>query len=594
MRRLTAQLALHITTASRTDGELLTSFVTAGTEADFAELVRRHGPMVWGVCRRALPDLADAEDAFQAVFLVLLRRANRLTASQTVGPWLHRVAVWTARNVRRRNARRLAKRVPISDQLAASRTDPDLPLDLDAALLSLPDKYRSPVVLCHLLGYTRTEAAHELGCPEGTLSAWLSRGLAKLRAKLGGLDPAKALAVAAVSVPTTLWASVVRSAVASHVSAAATSTVSQIVEGVLHMFWVKKATAASAALVAVFALGMGVGLSTRHGVGVAEAQVKSADNPSPAKTASPSTKLDEDIAKLEAELLAAQAGLNAARTGIKLTEEKIAVSKDRADISEMERLNDQITLARFKENEAQAAKRLLEVKHWLEKYEAAKRDPEVLRDIDLYRRQIELEAIRQVKIAELARQRKALADYQEALKLIPKDIAAEEQALKDTEAGIARVLADRATLAKESRVPPADHAGYVELTLHGKGRNFEFAIKETDAASKEIGTVVVREPAMLTKLLMRIRNDPAAPKQLRVVADPSLSLNGYFTVGLKACESAGFKTVTFTGYMPKQVLRIPALKSDHKGDAPGYKRYDAVERDTASLIKEVEDWMRTW
>src|SRR5688572_6258229 len=101
MRRLTAQLALHITTASRTDGELLASFVTAGAEADFAELVRRHGPLVWGVCRRSLPDAADAEDAFQAVFLVLLRRASRLTASPTVGPWLHRVAVWTARNIRR-------------------------------------------------------------------------------------------------------------------------------------------------------------------------------------------------------------------------------------------------------------------------------------------------------------------------------------------------------------------------------------------------------------------------------------------------------------------------------------------------------------
>src|SRR5262245_47761198 len=129
MRRLATQLALHLTSSVRTDGELLAGFLNAGADSDFAELVRRHGPLVWGVCRRALPDPADAEDAFQAVFLVLVRRASGLTGSPTVGPWLHRVAAWTARNVRRRNARRLAKRVPLSDQLPAATTDPDLTLD---------------------------------------------------------------------------------------------------------------------------------------------------------------------------------------------------------------------------------------------------------------------------------------------------------------------------------------------------------------------------------------------------------------------------------------------------------------------------------
>ena len=306
------------------------------------------------------------------MFLVLCvaRAPHRLS---TVGRG-STAAAWTARNVRRRNARRLAKRVPLSDQLPATTTDPDLPLDLDAALLTLPDKYRSPVVLCHLLGFSRADAARQLGCPEGTLSAWLSRGLAKLRARLGDLDPTKALGVAAVAVPGTLSSSVVRAAVASRVAAttavAASSTVSQVVEGVIRMFWVKKATAASAALCAVFALGLGVGMSGRQGVGVAEARVKTGDTPSAKQTAPPT--IDEEIAKLEAELRAAEDGLAAAREGVKLTAAKIALYKDKGGVTEVERLNDLITQTRFKENEAQATTRVLELKNRIADLNGAK------------------------------------------------------------------------------------------------------------------------------------------------------------------------------------------------------------------------------
>jgi RNA polymerase sigma factor (sigma-70 family) len=743
MRRLTAQLALHFTAAARTDGELLSGFLT-GAESDFAELVRRHGPMVWGVCRRALPDFADAEDAFQAVFLVLLRRANRLTGYPTVGPWLHRVAVWTAKNVRRRNARRGAKRVPLSDHVAATTTNPDLPLDLDAALLALPDKYRSPVVLCHLLGFSRAEAATRLGCPEGTLSAWLSRGLAKLREKLGGHDPAKVLGVAAVAVPAGLSASVVRAAVASHVSIATTSTVSQIVEGVIQMFWVKTATAASVAMFAVFALGMGVGLSTRQGVGIADAQdnrpgngpgpstrtlapeeldtliadyedkiriveahretaqtrIKASTekiarlktNPTapveeiaqelsllagyqetaasiavelkkyndtvaefkslkaaklkaarekqpPAKAATPPT-IGEDIAKLEEKLRAAQAGLDAARAGIRLTEEKITLGKDKGGATPTERLNDQITLTRFKENEAQAALMVLDLKRRIEILKAAtpatldeqieavraelkgallsldfaregvrvfetkialskdKADfptpKEVQKDLDTLARfkESEREAAKLVadlntKLNTLKRVDKLedeLAETRKAFQLKQEEFDARQ---RERQVKIDAVLA-------ELKVIRGKSVGYLELTLHGKAREFEFTLRETDAAGKDIGTVVVREPAMLTKLLSRAKNDPAAPKQLRVIADPSIGgTNGYqFLFGLKACESAGFNTITFTGYVPQSFLQ--ELKSDQKGEAPGYKRYDAVERDTATLIKQFEDWMRTW
>src|SRR5687768_6752514 len=194
MSRLAAAICRQLPpTDARPDGELLAAFL-ADDEPAFAELLHRHGPMVWGVCRRTLPDPADAEDAFQAAFLVLVRRANRLAGRATVGPWLYKVAAWTARNLRRRNARRLARRVPLSPATADPTHDPEhaaLRLDLDAALLGLPEKYRSALVLCHLQGWSRRDAAERLGCPEGTLSSLLSRGLAKLRARLAGHDPAK-------------------------------------------------------------------------------------------------------------------------------------------------------------------------------------------------------------------------------------------------------------------------------------------------------------------------------------------------------------------------------------------------------------------
>ncbi len=270
MRGFTTQLVRYLSTVAdhRTDGDLLTGFLTRKAEADFAELVRRHGPMVWGVCRRALPDRSDAEDAFQTAFMVLVQRGNRLVTFPSIGPWLHRVAVWTARNVRRRNARQLAKRVTLPEQLVSRTANVDLSLDLDAALLSLPEKFRSSIILCHLLGFSRADAAAQLGCAERTLSSWLSRGLTQLRHKLRGIDPMKALGIAAVAVPVGLSDSVVRAAISLQTAAVAasvlSSTISQLVEGVIHMFWVKKATAATVALFAVFAFGVGIGVSTHQ------------------------------------------------------------------------------------------------------------------------------------------------------------------------------------------------------------------------------------------------------------------------------------------------------------------------------------------
>jgi RNA polymerase sigma factor (sigma-70 family) len=253
--------------AADTDADLLDRFLADRDEAAFAELVRRHGPVVWGTCRRMLADVRDAEDAFQATFLVLVRRAVSAAREPALGPWLHRVAALTARNVRRGNRRRAAVSGPLEYDVPAgdnALSPADARLDLDAALLRLPDRHRAAVVLCHLQGLSRREAAERLGCPEGTLSALLSRALARLRVKLGRAVPAALV----TAIPTGLTAATARSAVAYAISATTdlSPAVTGLTEGVLRMFWLKKAVPAAAAAVVLGVLAAFVGLSSAPAV----------------------------------------------------------------------------------------------------------------------------------------------------------------------------------------------------------------------------------------------------------------------------------------------------------------------------------------
>jgi RNA polymerase sigma factor (sigma-70 family) len=237
-----------------TDRQLLDRFITGRDEGAFVELVRRHGPLVWGVCRRNLSSPPDAEDAFQATFVVLLRRATELSPHATLGPWLHRVAVWCCRGVRRANRRRLSRVRPgLTEPVPSPTHDSTVDAVLEEALLSLPEKYRVPVILCHLQGWTRRQAAEHLGCPEGTLSARLSRALARLRGRLADRDPAALLAIAgALAVPPALASAAVRSAVI-YTTAAGTvpPTVLATANGVLHMFRVKTLRRISLGVLAV-------------------------------------------------------------------------------------------------------------------------------------------------------------------------------------------------------------------------------------------------------------------------------------------------------------------------------------------------------
>ena len=169
--------ALPPDAAAQHDGRLLARFLSARDEAAFAALVRLHGPMVYGVCRRLLRHAQDAEDAFQAAFLVLVRKARSVPAYGSVGGWLHGVAYRTALEARTANARRRARERQVEDP-PHPMVGPEEPQDwrplLDRELSRLPEKYRTAVVLCDLEGRSRREAALRLGVPEGTLSSRLA------------------------------------------------------------------------------------------------------------------------------------------------------------------------------------------------------------------------------------------------------------------------------------------------------------------------------------------------------------------------------------------------------------------------------------
>jgi RNA polymerase sigma factor (sigma-70 family) len=156
------------------DAELLDRFARYGDQPAFEVLLQRHGPMVFGVCRRLLLNRADAEDAFQASFLVLVRKARTLNRSDRLGPWLYGVAYRVAQKARCRIAQVATRRSEVTDMIP----DPTPPFEvpdwlpiLDAELNTLPAKYRDPLVLCELQGSSRAEAAKLLKIPEGTLSS---------------------------------------------------------------------------------------------------------------------------------------------------------------------------------------------------------------------------------------------------------------------------------------------------------------------------------------------------------------------------------------------------------------------------------------
>src|SRR5262249_47890108 len=191
------------------DAELLEQFALHRREAAFEALLYRHGPLVFGVCRRILFDMQAAEDAFQATFLVLARKARSITRRSLVSNWLYGVAFRVAARARKNALRRRVFERHNFDLTAvpdAGRsTDPDLAPLLHEEVQRLPDKFRGPFVLCYLEGKTNEEAADQLRWPVGTVKTRLSKAREMLRTRLArrgvalttGLLTANALATGA-------------------------------------------------------------------------------------------------------------------------------------------------------------------------------------------------------------------------------------------------------------------------------------------------------------------------------------------------------------------------------------------------------------
>jgi RNA polymerase sigma factor (sigma-70 family) len=170
--------------AETTDDQLLDRYA-AGDQEAFAQLVERHGRLVLGVCRRILNNAHDAEDAFQAVFILLARKARSLREPDRLSAWLHGVAVRVARKARslrqRQQERDQARPVPGATDPENERILAELLLIMDEQLHTLPARYRVPLILHHLEGLTQAETARHLSCPAGTIAARLSRGRELLR-----------------------------------------------------------------------------------------------------------------------------------------------------------------------------------------------------------------------------------------------------------------------------------------------------------------------------------------------------------------------------------------------------------------------------
>jgi RNA polymerase sigma factor (sigma-70 family) len=263
--------------AGLTDAQLLGRFIEHRDDAAFATLVRCHGPMVWGVCRRLLSQ-HDAEDAFQATFIVLIRKAASVLPRERIANWLYGVAYQTALQARRTAARRRAREKQVAELLEPAVLEQNLCRDLQPLLhqeLScLSDAFREVIVLSDLQGKTRKEIARLLGLPEGTVGSRLARARAMLAARLsrrglalpvGTLAAVLSYDIASAGVPPSLVSSTIQAASQlvsgqAAINSVISAKVIALTEGVLKAMFLTKSKIAVAVALLVVVLTGGSGL----------------------------------------------------------------------------------------------------------------------------------------------------------------------------------------------------------------------------------------------------------------------------------------------------------------------------------------------
>ena len=254
---------------AETDAALLTRFAASGDSRAFAALVERYGGLVLGVCRRTAGHEQDAEDAFQATFLVLARKAGAIRRRESVGPWLYGVASRVGHKAREASAQRRSRETTLDEALAAgpmaAEFDELLPI-LDEAVSRLPPRFQRPLVLCYFQGQSTEAAARALGCPKGTVLSRLARARDRLRSHLARRGIAVSVAAltailaaqATAAVPLPLAYSTIQSATPA-AAGTVSATAAALAKGVLMTMRIAQVLRLTAMTVALAAAG-GVGL----------------------------------------------------------------------------------------------------------------------------------------------------------------------------------------------------------------------------------------------------------------------------------------------------------------------------------------------
>jgi RNA polymerase sigma factor (sigma-70 family) len=353
--------------APGTDAELVRAFAVRRDPAAFEQIVRRHGPMVLGVCRRILRDSPDADDAFQATFVVLVRKARSLRQPERLAGWLHQVANRTARKLRAIRLARQRREGELFDMPAG-----EAPADVvwrelrpifDEELDRLPDKLRLPAVLCFLEGQSKGEAARNLGWPEGTLAGRLQRARERLRVRFaargltlttGALAVALFEGVGAAAVPASLIATTIPLATAGVTGAPVAMA---LADGVVQAMFVTKVKAVAAAVLVAGVVGTGTGVVLVPGPGPGQLAAGQPAKDAPPKEPGPRDVKRDDPKQVQKEIDEAREKLVLADLQLKNATQKIQNQNELLRALLQSRLN--ALRVELEQNAGETDKRLL-------------------------------------------------------------------------------------------------------------------------------------------------------------------------------------------------------------------------------------------